>query len=137
MKIVKMILPVLFFLIAISAIAEEAKPVITAAEVVFCTGIEERQPVGANSQFFSSLERVFCFTRITGAAGETKIYHVWYFGEDKKAKVELNVGSSNWRTWSSKRIADKCSGAWRVDIVLEDGQVIGSREFIYKPSIED
>ena len=137
MKNVKMILPVLFFLIAISARAEEAKPVVSANEIIFCTGVEERQPVGANSQFFSSLERVFCFTRIKGAIGETKIYHVWYFGEDEKAKVELNVGSSDWRTWSSKRISDKYSGAWRVDIVLEDDQVIGSKEFIYKPSLED
>ena len=75
MKRVKLILPVLFFLIAISARAEEAKPVVSAEEIIFCTSVEERQPVGANSQFFSSVERIFCFTRIKGAPAETKIYH--------------------------------------------------------------
>ncbi len=136
MRSLKVILPLVLLMAAVSAGAEEAEPVVTAEEIVFCTGIEDRTPVGANSQFFSSLERVFCYTRIKGAAGETKVYHVWYFGEDEKARVELNVGSSNWRTWSSKRIPDKCSGAWKVDIVLEDGRIIGSREFVYKPSAE-
>lgn len=102
-------------------------------EIVFCTGIENRQPTGSNTQFFGSVERIYCFTRILGAAEETSVYHVWYYGDEEKAAVELPVRSQSWRTWSSKRIPDDLSGAWRVEVRDVEHRLIASGEFIYKP----
>lgn len=124
---------ILMTVLVASTGASAQKTELVVSEVVFCTGVEDRQPVGANSQFFDTMERIYCFTRITGAAEDVKIYHVWIFGEEEKARVELTLRSSNWRTWSSKRIIQAWSGAWRVDIVLENGDIIASREFVYKP----
>ncbi|MBN2071414.1 MAG: DUF2914 domain-containing protein [Candidatus Krumholzibacteriota bacterium] len=137
MRKARAILSVLFILMAISARAQKEKPGVEVKEFKFCTGIEEREPTGVNSQFFNSADRIFCYTRITGVTGDISIYHQWYFGEKEMAKVELRVESSDWRTWSSKRIADSWSGVWRVDIVLEDGRKIASQEFIYKPVDEE
>lgn len=102
-------------------------------EMVFCLGVEDMAPVGANTQFFESVGRICCFTRITGAADTTTVTHVWYFGEEEKARVELTVKSASWRTWSCKTMLDAWSGAWRVDVLDPAGTVLLSREFIYKP----
>jgi hypothetical protein len=103
----------------------------------FCTGIEDRQPVGATSQFFSEIDRIYCFTRITGAADTMTVQHVWYFGENEKARVALPVRSKSWRTWSSKRMIADWAGVWRVDVVMPDGTVLMKKEFVYKPVVNE
>ncbi|MBU8922564.1 MAG: DUF2914 domain-containing protein [Bacteroidales bacterium] len=102
-------------------------------EVVICTGIEEKAPAGINTQFFESQERLYCYSRISGAAPPDTITHVWIFGEEEKARVRLPVKSASWRTWSSKRMMASWSGAWRVEIEDNGGRVLAVREFIYKP----
>ncbi len=101
--------------------------------VVICTGIEARSPVGTNSQFFETQERLYCYSVILGAASPDTITHVWIFGEDEKARVRLPIKSASWRTWSSKKMMTSWSGAWRVEIEDDGGRVIAVREFIYKP----
>jgi len=102
-------------------------------EMVFCLGVEEMAPIGGNTQFFESVEKICCFTRITGATDTVTVTHVWYHGDEEKARVELMVKSASWRTWSCKTMLDAWSGAWRVDALAPDGTALLSREFVYKP----
>ncbi|MDD3643633.1 MAG: DUF2914 domain-containing protein [Candidatus Krumholzibacteria bacterium] len=102
-------------------------------EMVFCLGVEEMAPVGGNSQFFEPVDRICCFTRIAGAGDTTTVTHVWYFGEEEMARVDLTVKSASWRTWSCKTMIETWAGAWRVDVLGPGGEVLLSREFIYKP----
>ncbi len=106
---------------------------LTVEKMIFCTGIEERLPVGESTQFFESVERIYCYTRINGAADTLEVTHVWFFGDEEKARVPLNIKSASWRTWSSKKMLPAWSGVWRVDILGPDGEVLLSREFVYKP----
>jgi len=105
-------------------------------EMVFCTGIEDRVPVGESTQFFESAARIYCYTRISGAADTLDVAHVWYFDGEEKARVDLAVRSASWRTWSSKKMLPGWSGLWRVDVLGPDGKVLLSREFVYKPMEE-
>ena len=114
-----------------SATAQESG--LTVEKMIFCTGIEERLPVGESTQFFESAERIYCYTRINGAADTLEVTHVWFFGDEEKARVPLTIKSASWRTWSSKKMLPAWSGAWRVDILGPDGEVLLSREFVYKP----
>lgn len=109
---------------------------LTVEEMVFCTGIEDREPVGATTQFLHSIGKIYCFTKVTGAADTMTVQHVWYFGEKEMARVDLAVKSGSWRTWSSKRMLDAWSDVWRVDVVAADGTVLESKEFLYKPVAE-
>jgi hypothetical protein len=106
---------------------------LTVEKMIICTGIEERLPVGESTQFFESVERLYCYTRINGAADTLEVTHVWFFGDEEKARVPLTIKSASWRTWSSKKMLDAWAGAWRVDILGPDGEVLLSREFVYKP----
>lgn len=100
----------------------------TVTEAVICTGVEQREPKGAAESFDSDVGQLFCFTRIEGAAGTT-IKHAWYWRDALQREIPLAIGGSPWRTWSQKNIQPSQTGAWRVDVVAEDGAVLKSLNF--------
>ena len=116
----------------ISFLSAQDTPAIEVEEMVFCTGIEERQPVGADTSFLNTVEQVYCFTKINGAQDTTQVSHIWYFNDQEMAKIELNIRSKSWRTWSSKRIMSEWTGTWRVDVVSSTEAIIESKEFVIK-----
>jgi hypothetical protein len=59
---------------------------------------------------------------VVGAEEDTWITHVWYFENKELARVRLDVSSSDWRTWSSKRIMPQWKGLWRVEVLDATGQ---------------
>ena len=108
-------------------IAQEGAATVEAIEI--CTNIVERQPIDTDTVFASTVERLYCFTKLTNAAAPTTVSHVWYYNDKEMAKVELAVKGETWRTWSSKRIVVGWSGKWRVDVVAADGTVLKSKAF--------
>ena len=102
----------------------------------FCTGIESWAPVGAGKMFPSTVGKIYCFTRVKGAAEPTEIVHVWYLNDEEKARVTLSVRSKYWRTWSSKRMLEQWTGKWRVDVQAADGKLLRSSEFLVESKVE-
>jgi len=98
-------------------------------EIVFCSSIENRQPVGVDSSFSSDVERIYCFTKLIGANTEKTVKHIWYFNDKKKAEIELTIKANPWRTWSSKKIVPSWTGNWRVDVVDDSGNVLASNNY--------
>jgi hypothetical protein len=119
-------------LLSFGGAAEDAY--ITVKEMAFCTMVEGRLPVGADSVFSDTESRIYCFTNIAGDSDSTSISHVWYHNDKEKARVELPVRSKSWRTWSSKRLVKGWTGIWRVDVLSSTGKLIRSNEFLVKPS---
>ncbi len=109
--------------------APEEATGITVDRIAACTGIEEREPVGSSDSFPADVGEVYCFTHIKGAEGETTVTHVWYQGETERARVELTVRSASWRTWSEKKIPAEWAGSWRVVVLDESDNEIGSTTF--------
>ena len=100
------------------------------AEAVLATSVENLTPKGVSDRFPADVGRVFAFTRIQGARGETFVKHLWYHEDRLMAEVELAVRSPNWRTYSSKRITPHMKGNWRVDITDPEGTVLESLTFV-------
>jgi hypothetical protein len=98
-------------------------------DVAISTGVQGRVPTGISSYFDASVGKLYAFTRIVGAEGDTRIYHKWYHGDVLVADVPLSVRSDDWRTWSSKNVQPDWTGDWRVVVVSEDGSVLGSVKF--------
>ena len=44
--------------------------------------------------------------------------------------VELDVGSANWRTWSTKTLIDGSAGRWAVEARDASGRVLARSEFV-------
>ncbi len=107
-----------------------------AVEVMFGTGVDRatRSIEGKTGEFaadgFSAEEgRVFCLTRIQNLEAPAAVTHVWYHEGKTMARVELTVGSADWRTWSSKRILPAWTGNWEVKVLDANGMVLASAGF--------
>ncbi|KAA3612526.1 MAG: DUF2914 domain-containing protein [Calditrichaeota bacterium] len=120
------------FLLAPFFLLAQEKSTAEVTEVSICTAVEDRVPVGVDTSFTSDVERVYCYTKITGAAADSSVTHVWYHGDKEMARQKLSVKANAWRTWSSKRIVDSWTGAWRVDILSASGTVLKSKAFTVK-----
>ncbi len=125
-------LAVLFAIPAIAANAQGTQG-LTVEEMVFCAAVQDRAPSLPDTAFASTIENVWCFVRVAGAADTTSITQVWYYNDREMSRVELAVKSSNWRTWSSKMILPDMRGAWRVDVLSPAGDVLKSGTFAIKP----
>ena len=93
---------------------------------------ETRAVVGEAATFPPDGERVFCLTRVHGMTPPATVTHVWYFEGKTMARVDLTVGSQNWRTWSFKTYKPDWTGSWEVKVLDEDGMVLGSAGFEVK-----
>jgi hypothetical protein len=98
-------------------------------DFAFCTGVENRTPVGTDSVFASDVGHVYTFTKIVGATEPTTIAHVYYYNGKEMARIELKIGGSPWRTWSSKTILPEWKGEWKVEIVDGEGNVLKTGSF--------
>ncbi len=119
-----------FLLISIFIIGELNAQSLTLETIQFGTDVENRELVGTDITFTSDIGTVYCFTHITGAQDSTEIAHVWYYQNEEQARVNLQVGSSDWRTWSSKRILPSWVGDWDVRVEDAEGNVLGSSSFV-------
>lgn len=97
------------------------------------TGVENRIPVGVDTTFPASTQRVYVWSQIEAKQFPTKIRHVYYFNGWKANEITLDVRSSSWRTWSFKTISnDRYKGPWRVDITSEAGKILRRLHFEIK-----
>ncbi len=97
---------------------------LTVTRAVVARAVENREPVGEGTEFPPDVQELACFTQIEGADGETVIYHTWRHGDEVKAKVELSIRGSSWRTWSTKKILPHWTGEWSVKVEDADGNLL-------------
>ena len=97
-------------------------------DAVVCRDVQDREPVEPGDSFPADVGKVWCWSKIKDGKGET-IKHIYYYEGEEKAVIELSIGSSMWRTRSSKRILSSWTGNWRVDIVDEEGVTLKSLAF--------
>jgi hypothetical protein len=112
--VVSLMLPLIFIH---AAVAQE----VAVVQSVICRNVIDRMPVESGAVIPAGTQRVFCFTQIEGAQGETEITHNWYHGGILKASVVLPVRTSSWRTWSSKALMPEWTGEWLVEVLAQDG----------------
>lgn len=121
----KCLLSALFVLFAVSSAVAELR----VEDAVITTGVENQAAVDEVQVFAADYGKLFCYTRIVGAETDTNVTHVWYYGNDVMAEVELAVGSSDWRTYSSKRFLPQWAGEWTVVVQDDDDVVLATIPF--------
>ena len=98
-------------------------------EMCFCAAVKDRAPIGVADTFPADIFSIYCYTRILGAKDTVAIVHSWHRGGSRVTDVKLDVRSSQWRTWSHKKMAPQLRGDWRVDVVAPDSSIIASKKF--------
>lgn len=98
-------------------------------KAVMAQRVENREPVGEATEFPAGVGEIACWSRIAGAQTETYVQHVWIQGDTERARVQLQVKSPSWRTWSTKTIDPSWTGAWTLKIEDADGNVLETLSF--------
>ncbi len=98
--------------------------------LVVGTDVAQREPVGVTDFFPARTETVFCFLEARNISRPIEIQLVWYFGDEKVARVPLALDAGpRWRTYARKKIGDR-QGNWKVDLQDDADQVLGSVPFV-------
>ncbi len=91
--------------------------------------VRERRPIGVGKEFPKGVRKLYCFTRVTGARKKVYITHVWYLNNQKAATIRLPIRSSNYRTYSSKRIPPDFEGTGRCEVYDSEGFNLATMRF--------
>lgn len=118
-----------FALAALLAPQNASAQRLSVAESSVATNVVDRAPTGVAMSFGADVERVWAWTRIEGATGETTIHHVWIHNGVERADLELRIGGSPWRTWSNKAIPAEWDGDWSVEVRDGGGNVLETIRF--------
>ena len=105
-------------------------------EIKICKNIKNRSPVGVGEIFPSSVDSLYCYTKIENRGKKMEVRHVWYYENQIMTQVRYNVKKSNvYRSWTKKTISSFQIGNWRVEVQDRNGTIIGTKQFkIKKPS---
>ncbi|HUK12244.1 MAG TPA: DUF2914 domain-containing protein [Thermoanaerobaculaceae bacterium] len=102
-------------------------PTAASGTAVICAAVKDRAPVGAADKFPATVGQLTCFSELHGV--KDKAVHVWFHGDKEVARMELAVRAERWRTWSTKTIPPKWTGAWKVEIQDASGAVLATAAF--------
>jgi hypothetical protein len=108
---------------------KQEKNKIGVVKAAVCKEVKDLCPVSENEVFPCDVERLYCFTRVTGSNGGDTIKHIWYYQGTKLAEIILPIKSPDFRTYSSKKIADYQKGEWRVEVMSLDGVNLATLNF--------
>lgn len=121
-------------ILSTTAVAETAPATsLQVMDAAICRDVINRECHEGGNTFKASVEKLYCLTRIVGAANPAQVTHVWYLGETERARVTLDVRSPNWRTYSSKTILQRDVGSWRVDVLGPEGNLLKTVQFEVTP----
>ena len=112
------------------------KNLVKLKEIKICKNIKNRSPVGVGEIFPSSVDSLYCYTKIENLGKKMEVRHVWYYENQIMTQVRYNVKKSNvYRSWTKKTISSFQIGNWRVEVQDRNGTIIGTKQFkIKKPS---
>ena len=106
---------------------------LTVKDIKICKSIYKRTPVGSDVVFTNNIDSLYCYTRIQNPGPKREVKHIWYFDDQMMTQVRYNVKKSSiYRSWTKKTILSSQVGNWRVDILDNNGTVIGSKKFEIK-----
>jgi hypothetical protein len=118
--------------LSFSALAQTPAQSELKAELAVCISVVDRTPQGTDTTFALSVGSLYCWSKVTGASGETTVTHVWLHNGEVVAQVPLPVRSSSWRSWSQKNLYGM-TGNWEVKVVDATGNTLGRVAFTVTP----
>jgi hypothetical protein len=87
------------------------------------SGIENREPTDEIVSISKNQDRIYFFTEFTDLKGKL-IKHRWEHQGKIMGEVNFNVGSNQWRCYSSKNLLPEWTGIWTVSVIDENNNVL-------------
>jgi Protein of unknown function (DUF2914) len=117
-------------LMLLSAAVPTGVRALEVVEAVITTGVVDHLPIDAVESYTAGAGKLYCFTRVLGAAGRETVTHVWRREGEEMARIVLPLRRDDFRTWSVKTLQPSWSGNWQVDVVDDAGEVLLSLPFV-------
>jgi Protein of unknown function (DUF2914) len=97
----------------------------------FTTAIEDQEPVDNLTELNSgTTERIYCFTELTGLAGQV-VTHRWEYRGEVTGKIRFHVKGPHSRVWSSRLLTPDRPGSWTVIVMTASGKILAERTLDY------
>lgn len=110
------------------------KPKITLAQ--FTTRIDKRYPADEIVIHGNPHQSVMFFTEFKAMAGH-QVTHRWYHENKLAFETSFKIRADKWRAWSTQFLPSEKPGAWRVEVVDDDGKVLDTRSLTYLPGSKE
>lgn len=102
------------------------------SRVQLTSGLLDKEPVDQAPALMpmntDGLIKVYLFTRIEGLKGQT-VFHDWYLGDERMARVSIDTLTDQMRASSSKYIDQHMLGKWTVMVRTAEGELLARGEF--------
>jgi len=106
-----------------AAVAVQKTSTVSVIRGTFTTAVEDGEPIDFRSEIQNSVPEVFFFTELEGAAGQS-ITHRWKYRNQVMEMVKLDMKNDPGKVWSSRKMRPEWTGAWEVEVVDGNGQII-------------
>lgn len=95
----------------------------TIARAQFTSAVADREPTDNITSISNDAGRVYYFTEIVNAQGETYT-HRWEYQGQTMAQVNFNIGGPRWRVYSEKSLKPEWTGTWTVTVLDSAGNPV-------------
>lgn len=116
---------VLAFMLVLPSISF-AESDIEISRTVFSTSLNDREPANDLTRVDVGEQTVYFFTEILNA-NASSVTHLWTYNDIEIARVQLKIGSDQWRTWSSKQVWHLTPGEVRVQVLDADNLILAEK----------
>jgi hypothetical protein len=82
------------------------------------------------SNLLNDKGRIYFFSELKDMANH-KVTHRWEHSGKVMSEVSFDVGADRWRVFSSKTLDPSWTGEWKVSVVDESGNTLGTNTFTY------
>jgi hypothetical protein len=118
-------------LAVLALVAVAANPAVAANGTIsraqFTSAVLDREPIDEIASIDSNTGSVFFFTEFRNFEG-TNASHRWIYNGEVRFELSFKVRGSRWRVYSQKTLPAEWLGDWQVEVVAEDGSVLGTYE---------
>jgi hypothetical protein len=90
-------------------------------KIVFATGVQAREPIGASKTFSASVTTAYCWIKAGCTQLPAVLTHRWYRDGAMIREIPLALNTSSGRLWSAKNVVP---GNWKVEVVDKAGAVL-------------
>lgn len=99
-------------------------------QALFCLDISpKRRPLLAKSAFSRRVDYIYCYSVLTAPKEGVTILHRWIVEGQPVFERRLRVQGKNCRVWSRRHLMLKNPGRGRVEILVEEGNMLGAAVF--------
>jgi hypothetical protein len=114
--------------VAADSAASPAGPV-ELLQAVVCLDVYENRPQLVKDHFNQNVDYLCCFTRLSTPGKPVTIIHRWRINGQPDFEKKMVVQGRGCSVWSRRSIFAKLPGEGRVEIVLENGNILGAAVF--------